>query len=70
MIQVLLCGTGPFDGETLTLWVPQGKVGETLKWNGSPWKISARYGTRFSPSFETRAAKREKPRDSPLERFN
>lgn len=70
MIQVLLLGTGPYKGEVLTVWVPQGKVGETVRWNGSPWRITARYGTLFSPELEARAARREKPHESPLERFN
>jgi hypothetical protein len=66
MIQVLLSGTGPYQGDTLTIWVPRGAVGETVRWNGSPWTITARYGTTFSPGLETRVARRERPRDESL----
>lgn len=70
MIQVLLCGTGDYQGETLTLWIDRGKVGETVRWNGSPWRISAQYGTLFSLSLEARARKNEKTREDPLKRYN
>jgi hypothetical protein len=70
MIQVLLCGTGPYEGETVTLWVDHGSVGETVRWNGSPWRISAQYGTRFSLGMEARARKSEKSKENPLKRYN
>ena len=70
MIQVLLCGTGDYQGETVTLWIDNGQVGETVKWNGSPWRIAAKYGTLFALNLEARARKSEKPREGPLERYN
>jgi hypothetical protein len=70
VIQVLLSGSGDYQGQTLTVWIPRGNVGETVRWNGSPWKIAVQYGTTFSPGLEARARRCEKVRDSPLERFN
>lgn len=68
MIQVLLCGTGTYEGEALVAWIPQGVIGQTVKWNGSPWRISAQYGTRFSMGLFAKPC--EKPRENPLERLN
>ena len=65
MIQVLLCGTGPYRGQTLTAWIPDShQVGESIKWNGSPWRISAQYGTRFAMG--ERVDSCERPDTSPL----
>lgn len=67
MIQVLLCGTrAPWDGSAITIWAPNDvSLGDRIKWNGCPWRVSAVYSTRFSTGVF--AKKREKPNEGPLE---
>ena len=70
MIQVLLCGMrAPWSGEAIRIWAPDGlRLGDRIKWNGCPWKVSAVYGTRLSEGVF--AKRREKPNEGPLERLN
>jgi hypothetical protein len=69
MKQVLLNGTRAYEGQSITVWAPDSYgMGDTVRWNGSPWKVGAVYGTRFCAGLF--AKKHEKPRDSPMEKFN
>ena len=70
MRQVLLSGKkDPWSGVSLTVWAPDRYgIGDTVRWNGCPWKIAAVYGTHFAQGLF--AKKREKPNDSPLENLN
>ena len=69
MRQVLLSGTKVWEGTSITVWAPDRfQIGDTVRWNGCPWKVTAMYGTHFSECLEAR--KREKPNENPLEAFN
>jgi len=70
MIQVLLKDVS---NTALTVWAAdRTRLGDRVRWNGSSWFVSAVYGTKFYGGYEAipEARKREKPDDSPLERFD
>lgn len=69
MKQILLTGTKTYEGQAITVWAPDTYgIGDTVRWNGSPWRVGAIYGTRFA--LGDWARKRDKPKDSPLEKLN
>lgn len=70
MRQILLKGTtAPWDDTVIIVWAPdQYVIGDTIRWNGCPWRVDNIYGTRFASGLF--AKRREKPNDSPLEKLN
>lgn len=48
MIQVTLAGTGRYEGRSMIVWADRDlHLGDSVRWNGSPWRVDSIYGTRL-----------------------
>jgi hypothetical protein len=61
MRQLMLVGTKRYAGQTIVVWADVDlDLGDTVRWNGSPWRVGSAYGTRLCLRGYS-AAVRERP---------